>query len=184
MSKEITLMDEKEIDRVLTRMAHQILERNKGVEGLALVGIRTGGVFLAQRLKGKIMHTEQVDVPMGILDITLYRDDWSMIGRQPLVHKTEIGFPVEDQKIILVDDVLFTGRTVRAALDALMDFGRPKGVELAVLIDRGHRELPIEPQYVGKKINTALSERVNVFLKELGGEDKVILETEAGFEKR
>ena len=184
MSKEITLMDEKEINRVLTRMAHQILERNKGVEGLALVGIRTGGVFLAQRLKEKIMHTEQADVPMGVLDITLYRDDWSMIGRQPLVHKTEIGFPVEDQKIILVDDVLFTGRTIRAALDALMDFGRPKGVELAVLVDRGHRELPIEPQYVGKKINTACSERVNVFLKEVGGEDKVILETGTGLEKR
>lgn len=176
MSKEITLMDEKEINRVLTRMAHQILERNQGVENLALIGIRTGGVFLAQRLKEKIRHTEQTDVPTGVLDITLYRDDWSMIGRQPLVRKTEIDFPIDDKKIVLVDDVLFTGRTVRAALDALMDFGRPKRVELAILVDRGHRQLPIEPQYVGKKMDTAFSERINVFLKELGGVDKVVLE--------
>ncbi len=176
MARKITLMDEKEIDRVLTRMAHQILERNKGVEGLALIGIRTGGAFLAQRLKEKIRHTEQVDVPTGVLDITLYRDDWSMIDRQPLVGKTEIDFSIVDKKVVLVDDVLFTGRTVRAALDALMDFGRPKRVELAILVDRDHRELPIEPQYVGKKINTAISERINVFLKELGGEDRVVLE--------
>lgn len=176
MSRKITLMAEKEIERVLTRMAHQILERNKGVRGLALVGIRTGGVFLAQRLKEKIKDTERSDVPIGALDIALYRDDWSMIGRQPLVRKTEIDFPITDKKIVLVDDVLFTGRTVRAALDALMDFGRPRRVELAVLVDRGHRELPIEPQYVGKKIDTAQSERINVFLKELGGKDRVVLE--------
>lgn len=176
MAKTITLMDEKEIDRVLTRMAHQILEKNKGVKGLALVGIRTGGVFLAQRLRERIRRTEQVDVPTGVLDITLYRDDWSVIGRQPLVRKTEIDFPIVDKKIVLVDDVLFTGRTVRAALDALMDFGRPKSVELAILVDRGHRELPIEPQYVGKKIDSAFSERINVFLRESGGEDKVVLE--------
>ncbi len=174
--KKILLMDEKDIDRVLTRMAHQILERNKGTERLVLVGIRTGGVFLAQRLKEKIRNTENVDIPTGILDITLYRDDWSMVAHRALVRRTEIDFSISDKNLVLVDDVLFTGRTVRAALDALMDLGRPERIELAVLVDRGHRELPIEPQYAGKTISTASSERVNVYLKELGEDDRVVLE--------
>lgn len=176
-ARKTVLMDEKDIDRALGRMMHQILEKNKGVEGLVLVGIRTGGVFLAQRLKQKITDAEQTEIRTGILDITLYRDDWSTIGHRAVIHKTEIDFAIADKNVVLVDDVLFTGRTVRAALDALMDFGRPRRIELAVLVDRGHRELPIEPQYTGKKINTAFSERVNVYLRELGGEDKVVLES-------
>lgn len=174
--KTLILMDEQDIDRVLTRLAHQILERNKGTEGLVLIGIVTGGVFLAQRLGEKIKATEGTNIPTGILDITLYRDDWSMVGHRAVVRKTEINFPIEDKNVVLVDDVLFTGRTVRAALDALMDFGRPKRIELAVLVDRGQRELPIEPQYAGKTVQTASPEQVNVYLKESGGVDLVLLE--------
>ncbi len=174
--EEKILMTEEEIDRALTRIAHQILERNRGSTDLALVGIRTGGVPLAERLKRKIAAIEGVDLPVGILDISLYRDDWSLASPQPQVRSTDIPFPVDNKVIILVDDVIFTGRTVRAALDALMDFGRPKKVELAVLVDRGHRELPIEPTYCGLTVTTLPDEHVTVRLKEVSGEDKVVLE--------
>ncbi|NPA49424.1 MAG: bifunctional pyr operon transcriptional regulator/uracil phosphoribosyltransferase PyrR [Thermodesulfobacteria bacterium] len=174
--EEKLLMSEKEIDRALTRIAHQILERNRGSEDLVLVGIRTGGVPLAERLKRKIKEIEDVELPVGVLDISLYRDDWSLASPQPEVRRTEIPFRIDDKVIILVDDVIFTGRTIRAALDALMDFGRPKKVELAVLVDRGHRELPIEPTYTGFTITTLPNEHVTVRLKEITGKDEVVLE--------
>ncbi len=174
--EEKLLMSEKEIDRALTRIAHQILERNRGSQDLVLVGIRTGGVPLAERLRRKIKEIEGVELPVGVLDISLYRDDWSMASPQPEVRRTEIPFPIDDKIVILVDDVIFTGRTVRAALDALMDFGRPKKVELAVLVDRGHRELPIEPTYTGLTITTLPNEHVTVRLKEINGKDEVVLE--------
>ncbi len=174
--EEKLLMSEKEIDRALTRIAHQILERNRGSKDLVLVGIRTGGVPLAERLRQKIKEIEGVELPVGVLDISLYRDDWSLASPQPEVRRTEIPFPIDNKVIILVDDVIFTGRTVRAALDALMDFGRPKKVELAVLVDRGHRELPIEPTYSGLTITTLPNEHVTVRLKEITGKDEVVLE--------
>ena len=159
--------------RALTRIAHEILERNKGTGELALVGIRTGGVFLAQRLCKIIRHIEQADVPMGELDITLYRDDLAIRKNQPVLRTTSIPFNISDLKVVLVDDVLFTGRTIRAALDGLIDLGRPAEVQLAVLVDRGHRQLPIRANYVGKNIPTAKDEKVQVFLEELGDEDHV-----------
>jgi len=174
--EEKLLMSEPEIDRALTRIAHQILERNRGTEGLVLVGIRTGGVPLAERLRRKIKEIEGVEIPVGILDISLYRDDWSLASPQPEVRRTEIPFPIDDKIVVLVDDVIFTGRTIRAALDALIDFGRPKKVELAVLVDRGHRELPIEPTYTGLKVTTLPNEHVTVRLKEISGKDEVVLE--------
>jgi len=170
------LMSGSEIDRALTRIAHQILERNRGSKNIALIGIRTGGVPLAERLQHKIREIEGVKVPLGILDISLYRDDWSLASSQPEVRSTEIPFPVDNLVIVLVDDVIFTGRTVRAALDALVDFGRPKKVELAVLVDRGHRELPIEPTYCGLTVTTLPNEHVTVRLKEISGVDQVVLE--------
>lgn len=170
------MMSEKEIDRALTRIAHQILERNQGSQDLVLIGIRTGGVPLAERLQKKIKEIEGVEVPVGILDINLYRDDWSLASPQPQIRKTKISFPIDNKIVILVDDVIFTGRTVRAALDALVDFGRPKRVELAVLVDRGHRELPIEPTYTGLKVTTLPNEHVTVRLKEIAGKDEVVLE--------
>ena len=173
MSKE--LMNKKDIDRALTRMAHEILEKNKGIEKLCLVGIQRGGVYLAKRLATKIKLIEKKDIPVGSLDIAFYRDDLNIRKEQPVVRRTEVPFEVTDLKIILVDDVLFTGRSIRAAMDALMDLGRPAAIELSVLIDRGHRELPIKADYVGKNIPTALSETVEVQLKEEGFEDRVIL---------
>ncbi|OAG28084.1 bifunctional pyr operon transcriptional regulator/uracil phosphoribosyltransferase PyrR [Thermodesulfatator autotrophicus] len=170
------LMGEKEIDRALTRIAHQILERNHGCKDLVLVGIRTGGVPLAERLKQKIKQIEGIEPPVGVLDITLYRDDWSRASSQPLVRQTQIPFPIDDKVVVLVDDVIYTGRTIRAALDALVDFGRPRKVELAVLVDRGHRELPIEPTYTGFTISTLPDEHVTVRLKEISGKDEVVLE--------
>jgi pyrimidine operon attenuation protein/uracil phosphoribosyltransferase len=175
MSKE--LMNKKDIDRALTRMAHEILEKNKGIEKLCLVGIQRGGVYLAKRLATKIKLIEKKDIPVGSLDIAFYRDDLNIRKEQPVVRRTEVPFEVTDLKIILVDDVLFTGRSIRAAMDALMDLGRPAAIELSVLIDRGHRELPIKADYVGKNIPTALSETVEVQLKEEGFEDRVILES-------
>ncbi len=174
MSKE--LMNKQDIDRTLTRMAHEIVEKNKGTEKLCLVGIQRGGVHLAKRLASKIKEIEKKDIPIGLLDIAFYRDDLDIRKEQPVVRKTEVFCEVTDLKIILVDDVLFTGRSIRAAMDALMDLGRPASIQLAVLIDRGHRELPIKADYVGKNIPTALSERVEVQLKEEGMEDRVILE--------
>jgi len=170
------VMDEEAMERALLRITHEILERNKGVEDLILVGIRTGGVYLANRLRSKIEEIERMKVPLGIIDITLYRDDFAIGLPQPLVGKTEIPFPLTEKKVLLVDDVLYTGRTVRAALDALIDFGRPKFVQLAVLIDRGHRELPIQADYVGKKVVTAAQDEVAVLFRELEGQDKVVIQ--------
>ena len=174
------VMDADRISRTLTRIAHEIVERNKGLEGLALVGIRTRGVHIARRLARILADISGVHLPTGALDITLYRDDLMRhaVGPQPLVRRTEIQFSIDDRKILLVDDVLYTGRTIRAALDALVDFGRPKAIQLIVLVDRGHRELPIKADYVGKNLPTSLEESVQVRLQESDGTDEVVLQQE------
>jgi pyrimidine operon attenuation protein/uracil phosphoribosyltransferase len=172
---ERTVMDVQEINRALTRIAHEISERSRGVENVALVGIRSGGVYLANRLAARLKEIEGTAVPVGTLDITLYRDDLNARKEQPVLRKTEIPFDITDLKIILVDDVLFTGRTIRAAMDGLMDLGRPAEIQLAVLVDRGHRQLPIKSTYVGKKLPTALEETVEVFLEEAGEPDRVVI---------
>ena len=171
-----TVMDEETMERALARITHEILERNRGVRDLALIGIRTGGVYLAERIRDRIEQVEGVQVPSGIIDITLYRDDFAVGLPRPLVGKTEIPFSLKDKKVILVDDVLYTGRTVRAAMDALIDFGRPRLIQLAVLIDRGHRELPIRADFVGKNLPSSLWEAVSVHLTEKDGEDEVLIE--------
>ncbi len=176
---ERLIMDTGDIARALTRVAHEILERNKGVKDLALVGIRTGGVHLAHRLAKRIQDIENVPVPIGELDITLYRDDLSLRKEQPVLRKTSVPFDVSDKIIVLVDDVLFTGRTIRAAMDGLIDLGRPAEIQLAVLIDRGHRQLPIKANYIGKNLPTARDENVHVLLEEMGEEDRVVI-TKAG----
>ncbi len=170
-------MDAQEITRAVSRVAHEIIERNHGVERLALVGIRTGGVFLAQRLARKVEEIEGVQIPVGELDITLYRDDLNARKDQPVLRRTDIPFDITDVKVILVDDVLFTGRTIRAAMDGLMDLGRPGEIQLAVLVDRGHRQLPIKATYVGKNLPTSLEEKVEVYLQEMGEPDRVVLLT-------
>ena len=169
------IMDADRLGRSLTRIAHEILERNRSIERLALVGIRTRGDVLAKRLAGVLEQITNAPVRTGALDITLYRDDLMRhaVGPQPLVRRTEIPFSIDDQKILLVDDVLYTGRTIRAALDALIDFGRPKEIQLVVLVDRGHRELPIKADYVGKNVPTSLKETVTVRLTETDGADEV-----------
>ena len=169
------IMNSEEMNRAMTRIAHEVLEKNKGTEKLVFIGIRTGGAVLAKRLQEKIEAIEHKKVPIGLLDITLYRDDLTEIGAQPNVGETEIDFDVNGKKIILVDDVLFSGRTIRCALDALIDFGRPEFIQLAVLIDRGHRELPIKPDYVGKNIPTAKNELVVVKFADGDGEDSVVV---------
>jgi pyrimidine operon attenuation protein/uracil phosphoribosyltransferase len=173
--QERVVLDGSGVTRALSRMAHEIIERHKGVEDLVLVGIRTNGVYLARRLAAKLAEIEGADVPLGELDITLYRDDLSTIRSHPLLRKTEIPFDLTDRKVILVDDVLYTGRTIRAAMDGVMDLGRPRLIQLAVLIDRGHRELPIRADYVGKNIPTGSDERVKVFLREEGQDDRVAI---------
>jgi len=173
IQEKAVVMGEIEIKRTLVRIAHEIVEKNKGATNLALIGIRTRGVFLAKRLAQEIFKIEKKEIPVGILDITLYRDDLSLVARQPLVLKTEIPFDVSQKKIVLVDDVLYTGRTIRAAMDAIVDLGRPQVIQLAVLIDRGHRELPIRADYIGKNIPTSKKEIVKVKLKEIDGEEKV-----------
>jgi pyrimidine operon attenuation protein/uracil phosphoribosyltransferase len=172
------VMDADRISRTLTRIAHEILERNRGVDEIALVGIRTRGVPIARRLAETIKEIGGHEVPTGALDITLYRDDLMRhaIGAQPVVRSTDIPFSIDDKRILLVDDVLFTGRTIRAALDALIEFGRPKAIQLVVLVDRGHRELPIKADYVGKNIPTSASQSVQVHLHEIDGRDEVELE--------
>jgi pyrimidine operon attenuation protein/uracil phosphoribosyltransferase len=170
------VMDKEGIDRCLTRIAYEILEKNKGMDDLVLVGIRTGGVYLAERLKKKISGIEGQEIPLGILDITFYRDDISTTHKKPLSGKTNITFSLDNKKVVLVDDVLFTGRTIRAAMDALIDFGRPQIIQLAVLIDRGHRELPIRADFVGKNLPSSLWEAVSVNLIEKNGADEVIIE--------
>ncbi len=167
------VMDSDELRRALTRVAHEIIEKNKGAERLALVGVRSKGVPLAERLAKLIGEIEGTKVPVGALDITLYRDDY--MTRQSEVGQTEIPFDVNDRNIVLVDEVIYTGRTVRCALDALIDMGRPASIQLAVLIDRGHRELPIRPDFVGKNLPTSRKELVDVQLREIGGDDKVYI---------
>jgi pyrimidine operon attenuation protein/uracil phosphoribosyltransferase len=172
------LMDADRMSRTLTRIAHEIVERNRGVEQLALVGIRSRGVPIAKRLARSLFEITNEQVPTGALDITLYRDDLMRhaVGPQPLVRRTEIPLSIDDRIIVLVDDVLYTGRTVRAALDALIDFGRPKAIQLVVLVDRGHRELPIKADYVGKNVPTSLRESVRVRVQEIDGRDEVVIE--------
>ena len=169
------LMNGEEMNRAISRIAHEILEKNKGTRDLALVGIRTRGVVLANRLKEKIETIEKTTIEMGILDITLYRDDLASGKDAPVLRDTDIPFPIDGKKVVLCDDVLFTGRTIRAAIDALVDFGRPAQVQLAVLIDRGHRELPFRPDYVGKNIPTSKDMLVKVQMSEEDKEDQVIV---------
>ena len=169
------VMDADRMSRTLTRIAHEILERNRGLDELALVGIRTRGVPLARRIARAIHDINGHDVPTGALDITLYRDDLMRhaVGSQPVIRRTEIPFSIDDKRILLVDDVLYTGRTIRAALDALIEFGRPRAIQLIVLVDRGHRELPIKADYVGKNLPTSAAQSVQVHLVEVDGRDEV-----------
>jgi pyrimidine operon attenuation protein/uracil phosphoribosyltransferase len=185
----VRVLDAASIDRSLTRIAHEILERNKSLQSVGLVGVQTRGVPLARRLAVRLGAIEGAVPPVGVLDINLYRDDLSRIADHPVLRRTEIPFDLDDAIVILVDDVLFTGRTVRAALDALMDLGRPRQIQLAVLIDRGHRELPVRADFVGKNLPTAETERVDVGLSETDGEDEVAIvkaegESDAREEKR
>jgi len=176
------LMDRERIGRSLTRIAHEIVERNRGVGDLALVGVRTRGVPIARRLAASLRDITGIDVPTGALDITLYRDDLmkTAVGPQPIVRRTEIPFSIDGRHIVLVDDVLYTGRTIRAALDALIDFGRPSTIQLVVLVDRGHRELPIKADYVGKNVPTSRRETIHVRLAEIDGADEVTLDQVEG----
>jgi len=168
-----TVMASDDIRRALTRIAHEILERDKGAADVVLVGIADRGDDLARRLAAEVSRIEGVEIPVGVLDITFYRDDIGLRAEAPEVHETRIGFDVSGKVVVLVDDVLYTGRTIRAALDALIDFGRPKVIQLVVLIDRGHRELPIKADYVGKNLPTSLSQSVQVHLTEVDGRDEV-----------
>ncbi|NOZ61413.1 MAG: bifunctional pyr operon transcriptional regulator/uracil phosphoribosyltransferase PyrR [Calditrichaeota bacterium] len=169
------IIDEKGLKRTITRLAHEILERNRGTEKLAIVGIRTRGAYLAQRVIKEIKNIEGISLPLGALDITLYRDDFRQRLKQPVVQQSDIPFDIDEKNIVLIDDVLYTGRTTRAALEALMSFGRPERIQLAVLVDRGHRQLPIKPDYVGKNIPTSIGEEIQVKMKEVDDEDCVLL---------
>lgn len=173
MKKKKNILTEQDFTRIITRMSHEIIEKHKGTKNLALVGIQTRGDFLAKRLADEIQNIEKVKIPVGSMDINMYRDDWTKISRQPIVRPSEIPFSVDEKDIILVDDVLFTGRTIRAAMDALMDFGRPSRIELAILVDRGHRELPIQADYKGIFFDTEHGETINVMVKEHDGQDMV-----------
>jgi pyrimidine operon attenuation protein / uracil phosphoribosyltransferase len=175
LREKAQLMSASEMERTLLRLAHEIVEKNEGVENLGLIGIRRRGVPIAERL-GKLMgRIESTEIPVGALDITFYRDDLSTLGPKPVVQASDIGFDIQDKRIILVDDVLFTGRTIRAALDLLFSHGRPRRVQLCVLIDRGHRELPIEAAFVGRAVPTTMREVIEVKLNEVDGMDKVLL---------
>lgn len=176
LKEKARILDRDGIRRALTRIAHEIIERNKGTEDLVLIGIRRRGVPLARRLAEKIREIEGRLVPVGILDITLYRDDLSSLYPHPVVRQTEVSFPVKGKTVILIDDVLFTGRTIRAALDAIIDLGRPRSIQLAALVDRGHRELPIRADYIGKNVPTSRRELVEVRLDETDGEDEVMIQ--------
>ncbi len=175
------VMDADRMSRALTRIAHEILERNRGLDEVALVGVRTRGVPIARRLATLLREINGDHVPTGSLDITLYRDDLmrNAVGPQPVVRRTEIPFSIDGRRILLVDDVLYTGRTTRAALDALIDFGRPKAIQLVVMVDRGHRELPIKADYVGKNVPTSARQSVQVRLQEIDGADEILIEGEA-----
>ncbi|HHV78377.1 MAG TPA: bifunctional pyr operon transcriptional regulator/uracil phosphoribosyltransferase PyrR [Firmicutes bacterium] len=176
LREKAKIMDEQAMDRALSRIAHEVVERNKGVEGVVLVGIRRRGVPLANRLKQKIAEIEGKNIPVGVLDITLYRDDLALKAEQPVVQKTEVPFSVKGKHVVMVDDVIYTGRTARAAMDAIMDLGRPRTIQLAVLVDRGHRELPIRPDYVGKNVPTSQKEIIHVKVSEIDGADEVVIE--------
>lgn len=181
MSVKAVVMNEKEIERALERMAYEIVEKNRGADDLALIGIQRRGVSLAKRIAKIIEKTEEREIPVGILDITLYRDDLGDLPHYPVINGTSIHFGVDGKTLVVVDDVLFTGRTVRAAIDAIMDFGRPRAIRLAVLVDRGHRELPIAPDYRGKNIPTSGNEKVKVGVREIDGEDSVsIIDAQSG----
>lgn len=173
--KKNVIMDADAMRRAIVRISHEIIERNKGVEDVVLVGIRTRGVPIAERLATAIKNIENVELPVGMLDITLYRDDLSTLAYNPIVHGTEIDLDLNGKTIVLVDDVLYTGRTIRAALDAVIDMGRPKAIQLAVMIDRGHRELPIRADFAGKNVPTSHKESVEVHLEELDGTDEVVI---------
>jgi pyrimidine operon attenuation protein/uracil phosphoribosyltransferase len=175
LREKAQVLDEAGLDRALTRIAHEILERNGGATDVTFVGLRTRGIPLARRLAAKIAQIDGATLPVGTLDITLYRDDLDMRG-VPVIRGTDIPFSIKNRVVILVDDVLFTGRTIRAALDALIDLGRPRSIQLAIMVDRGHRELPIRPDYVGKNLPTSRRESVSVRLKEHDGEDRVVIE--------
>jgi pyrimidine operon attenuation protein/uracil phosphoribosyltransferase len=172
-----TLMTPKDMQRALVRVAHEIVERNKGARQLILVGMQTRGVPIAKRLAATIQKLEGINVPVGSLDISLYRDDLSSLSLKPTVHRTDIPVDVTDKQIVLVDDVFYTGRSIRAAMDALIDLGRPQSIQLAVLVDRGHRELPIRADYVGKNIPTSKNEEIKVEIEEVDGADKVVIVT-------
>jgi len=169
------VLDSVQVHKTIRRISHEIIEKNKLLSDIAIVGIRTRGVYLAQRIQANIAEIEGIKLPLGALDITLYRDDLTSIAEQPQVKETELNFDINDKIIIIVDDVLFTGRTIRCALDELIDFGRPRAIQLAVLVDRGHRELPIRADYVGKNIPTSLTESVEVRVKEVDGRDEVVV---------
>jgi len=169
-------MDEIAMRRAITRIAHEIIEKNKGVDKVALIGIRRRGGPLAVRLAERIEEIEGVKVPVGILDITLYRDDLTTLAAQPQVHRTEVFFNINDLNIVLVDDVMYTGRTVRAAMDALIDLGRPRSIQLAVLVDRGHRELPVRADFIGKNVPTSQNEVISVLVQEIDGREEVLLQ--------
>lgn len=170
------VMDRDAMDKALERIAHEIVEHFESIDDIALIGIKTRGAYLAERLASKVERITKKKLPVGALDITLYRDDLTQVdGGQPVVHATEIDFNIDGRKIVLIDDVLFTGRTIRCALDALIDFGRPEQIQLAVLVDRGHRELPIRADYVGKNVPTSLGEDVEVRLMDIDGKDEVVL---------
>ena len=175
LKEKTKILDQEAIDRSLERIAHEIVEKAKTTENIAIVGIKNRGAYLGERLARKLEKVAGLKVPVGALDITLYRDDLTEVSEQPVVHATEIDFDIDEKKIILVDDVLYTGRTIRCALDALIDFGRPSQIQLAVLVDRGHRELPIRADYVGKNVPTSLKESVEVRLAEADGKDEVVL---------
>ncbi len=175
MDIKAKIIDEQGLSRTIIRLAHEILEKNKGSKNIVLIGMRTRGEFIAERIKTKISEIEKYEPSFGILDVTLYRDDFRTRLKQPEISVTNITFDVNERDIILIDDVLYTGRTVRAALDAVMDLGRPNTIQLCVLVDRGHRELPIKADFVGKNIPTSINEEVRVRLKEIDGEDAVYL---------
>lgn len=172
-------MDKEGVEKTIRRIAHEILEKNRSaLEKLVIIGIMTRGATLAERLQKEIRKIEDKTLPLGTMDITLYRDDLTQIAQSPVVHETRVDFDITDQKVVLIDDVLFTGRTIRCALDELIDFGRPRAIQLAVLIDRGHRDFPIRPDYVGKNLPTSLQEIVQVRFREVDGVDEVVIEEE------
>jgi len=175
LNEKAQILDQAGIQRAVTRIAHEIVERNKGTNDLVLIGLRSRGVDLARRIAQELKIIDGADIPVGTLDVTLYRDDLGRVGVQPVVRKTEISFSINEKRVVLVDDVLYTGRTIRAALDSLIDLGRPRLIQLAVLVDRGHRELPIRADYVGKNVPTSRQEQVQVLLTEEDGVDGVLI---------